>query len=286
MKITPSLIEKLIRLRSGESLPASSLKGEWVEELLSDGVIVSRSHGSKREIITPSPKCLESALAQIDERLGQLDLMQSILRADASRTEQAVESGNSKLVSARSCPGFPVNSYGPIPCVLKGQEMDIEPPEGTFIFVTDWQSFVIPKDVTVVGLENMENFRHIRRQKALFSSSFPDKRLLFVSRYPQSEDLRQWLQTIPNAYVHFGDFDLAGINIFLTEFQKYLGERASFLIPEDIDKRLQQGSRERYNNQYQKFKNLSTDIPLLQRLIDSIHKYRRCYDQEGYISCY
>lgn len=34
MKITLSLIEKLIRLRSGESLPASALRGEWVEELL------------------------------------------------------------------------------------------------------------------------------------------------------------------------------------------------------------------------------------------------------------
>lgn len=83
--------------------------------------------------------------------------------------------------------------------------------------------------------------------------------------------------------IHFGDFDLAGINIFLTEFHKHLGERASFLIPPDIEKRLQKGSTERYNNQYERFKKLYTDIPSLQRLIAMINQHHRCYDQEGYI---
>ena len=41
MKITLSLIEKLIRLRSGVSLPASALRGEWVEELLRDGTLIN-----------------------------------------------------------------------------------------------------------------------------------------------------------------------------------------------------------------------------------------------------
>ena len=50
--------------------------------------------------------------------------------------------------------------------------------------------------------------------------------LLSKDSKSQSSDLRTWLQTIPNQYVHFGDFDLAGIHIFLTEFQKHLGTRA------------------------------------------------------------
>jgi hypothetical protein len=108
--------------------------------------------------------------------------------------------------------------------------------------------------------------------------------LLFVSRYPQSSDLRSWLQAIPNDYIHFGDFDLAGIHIFLTEFHAYLGERSSFFIPSDIEQKLANGSLERYNAQYLKFKYLTTDIPLLQHLIDTINTYHRCYDQEGYIN--
>ena len=159
----------------------------------------------------------------------------------------------------------------------------INPTEGSFAFVDDWQHFVIPEDVVVVGVENMENFRMIRKQRTLFESVLGDKPLLFVSRYPQSTDLRQWLQTIPNHYIHFGDFDLAGINIFLTEFQKYLGDRASFLIPSDIEQRLSQGSSVRYNAQYSKFHGFHCLDKNLQSLVDLINKYHRCYDQEGYI---
>ncbi len=284
MKITLSLIDKLIRLRSGKSLPSSTLRGEWLDDLFRDGVLVSRSHGSKRTIIAHSPHDLERALAHIDDRLGRLDYMRGVLlAANASRSAQAVETGNSKLVAARSCPGFPVNSYEPISCLLNGRNITICPDEGLFIFVADWQRFSIPGDVIVVGVENMENFRLIRQQKALFSSLLPGERLLFVSRYPQSADLRSWLLNIPNRYIHFGDFDLAGINIFLSEFHRYLGDRSSFLIPTDIEERLQKGSAERYRNQYSKFGHLSTDIPSVQRLISLINQYRRGYDQEGYI---
>ncbi len=283
MKITPSLIDKLLRLRSGKPIASSALHGEWVEELLRDGVLISRSQGSRRTLMAADPEKLEQALGNIDERLGGLERLQKMLHdADGSRSEQAAETGNSKLVAVRSCPGFPVNAYEPIPCKLNGQKIEVCPNEGSFMFVSDWQRFSIPKDVVVVGIENMENFRLIRRQRALFTSLLPGKRLLFVSRYPQSTDLRSWLQTIPNRYVHFGDFDLAGVHIFLSEFRQYLGNRATFLIPADIKQRLRNGSVERYRAQYTRFRNLASDIPSLQRLIDIINKYRRAYDQEGY----
>ena len=284
MKITAALIDKLIKLRSGEKLPSSALRGEWVEELIGDGVLVSRSHGSRRSIMAASPNTLEQCLSHIDERLGCLDKMREMQEAEATRSEQAADTGNSKLVASRSCPGFPVNSYEPITCSLNGKQLVVNPQEGTFLFITDWQSFTIPTDVTIVNIENMENFRLIRQQKALFASTLAEKRLLFVSRYPQSSDLRTWLQTIPNQYVHFGDFDLAGINIFLTEFHKFLGTRSSFLVPQDIEQRIKHGSTERYKDQYQKFRNLSSTIPSLQQLIDMLHKHHRCYDQEGYIA--
>lgn len=89
--------------------------------------------------------------------------------------------------------------------------------------------------------------------------------------------------SIPNKYVHFGDFDLAGIAIFQNEFEKYLPERSSFLIPDDIGARLKNGSRERYDSQYLNFKEISSETPSLQILIDTIHMFRRGYDQEGYI---
>ena len=192
--------------------------------------------------------------------------------------------GNSKLLSVRSCPGFPINSYEPIESLLNGEQFVVNPPEGSFIFIDDWNQFSIPEDVVVVGIENMENFRMIRQQRRLFESMLGDNPLLFVSRYPQSTDLRKWLMNIPNHYVHFGDFDLAGISIFLSEFHSYLGsERSSFFIPKDIEHRLKSGSMRRYNEQFQRFNHIKSDNQELQELIRLIHFYKRGYDQEGYI---
>lgn len=284
MKITASLIDKLIRLRNGESLPASQLRGEWIDELEREGVIISTSHGSRRKIFAPQTEAFLHALSAIDERLTDLDLMRdTLLTGETSRSAQASAMGNSKLIAVRSCPGFPINTYQPIPCRLNGREMIVAPEEGSFLFIADWQTFTIPQDVIVVGVENMENFRMIHQQRALFNQTIGSDRLLFVSRYPQSNDLRSWLQSIPNRYVHFGDFDLAGIHIFLTEFHRYLGNKASFLIPADIEQRLARGSAARYNAQYRKFHTVQCGIPSLQHLLNLINKYHRCYDQEGYI---
>lgn len=285
MKITTSLIDKLIRLRNGESIPASQLRGEWVNELERDGVIISTSYGSGRVIFAPQSGAFIQALSAIDEKFSDLDFMRVTLQTkENSRSFQASATGNSKLLPSRSCPGFPVNSYEDIECMLNDREFIVNPPEGCFLFISDWRSFTIPKNVVIVGVENMENFRMIRQQRGFFERTINSNHLLFVSRYPQSIDLRSWLLSIPNRYIHFGDFDLAGINIFLTEFHAYLGERSSFLIPQNIEQKLANGSIERYNDQYKKFKNLTTDIPELKILIDAINKYHRCYDQEGFIN--
>ncbi len=284
MKITVALIDKLIRLRNGESLPASLLKGEWVEDLVRDGVLISTSHKSRRTLFAPDADVLCKALSSVDERFADLEVLRRVLLSEnILRSEQATTSGNSKIVMARSCPGFPVNSYEQIQCVLNGKEFVVNPADGSFMFVADWKSFTVPEDVVIVGIENMENFRMIRQQRVLFEQCIGAERLLFVSRYPQSTDLRLWLQSIPNRYVHFGDFDLAGINIFLSEFHAYLGQRASFLIPSDIERRLAKGSIERYNDQYARFKCITSHLKEIQSLIDLINKYHRCYDQEGYI---
>ena len=265
-------------LISGEQVAGSRLSKKLLDELMAENLLLVVTHGSRKSYRARDVEALKRYLIDKNENYRILDVSSSV-----SRASMAAETGNSKLLSVRSCPGFPINSYKPVLCSLRGDEFVINPIEGSFAFVDDWQHFVIPEDVVVVGVENMENFRMIRKQRTLFESVLGAKPLLFVSRYPQSTDLRQWLQTIPNHYIHFGDFDLAGINIFLTEFQKYLGDRASFLIPSDIEQRLSQGSSVRYNAQYSKFHGFHCLDKNLQSLVDLINKYHRCYDQEGYI---
>ena len=266
-------------LLSGEQVAGSKLSSKLIDELMAESLLLVATRGSRKLYRARDTDALMRYLIDKDERYRMLGV-----NASDSRASLAIETGNSKLVAVRSCPGFPVNSYETIECRLNSEPFVIKPQEGTFLFVTDWKTFMIPEDVIVVGVENMENFRMIRQQRKLFESELGIHRFLFVSRYPQSTDLRSWLLSIPNQYIHFGDFDLAGINIFLTEFYDYLGERSSFLVPKDVKQRLANGSLERYNDQYNKFKNLTTSIPVLQYLVDTINNYHRCYDQEGYIN--
>ena len=281
MKISKTLINTLHRLLNGESVAASTLRKDFTEILMAEGLLTVQTHGSRRTFRAIDTIALNNYLQASYEEFRTVG--DGIPTSYETRSEQAIETGNSKLVTVRSCPGFPVNSYAPIACTLCGDTFVINPPEGSFVFIDDWKHFSIPEDIVVVGIENMENFRMIRKQKKVFDPILGNNRLLFVSRYPQSTDLRNWLMGIPNKYVHFGDFDLAGIHIFLTEFYKFMNERSTFLIPVDIEQRLAKGSQDRYNNQYVKYHTLHSDIPYLQALIDLINKYHRTYDQEGYI---
>lgn len=268
-------------------MAASAMRSDCTELLLDEGLLSVSVHGSRRSYSAINPKALERFL-----RLNFDEFRSSALASDgeiSDRGSQAADTGNSKLVSVRSCPGFPLNSFEPISCKLGEVDFIVAPQEGSFLFVCDWKSFVVPDDVVLVGIENMENFRLVRRQQEFFTNYVRQlfgeyRKILFVSRYPQSTDLRRWLSGIPNQYLHFGDFDLAGINIFLTEFQQYIGRRASMVIPDDIEGRLATGSASRYDDQYHRFHSLTSQLPDVARLINLIHQYRRCYDQEGYIN--
>lgn len=270
-------------LLAGEQVAGSRLNRRLLDELLAEGLLLVISHGSRKSYKARDTEALKRFLTDREESYRILDV-----NGSGSRASMAAETGNSKLAPVRSCPGFPVNSYEPIDCFLDGEPFTVNPQEGSFVFVSDWERFVIPADVVVIGIENMENFRMIRKQKTVFEKYLRmhglSQRALFVSRYPQSADLRRWLCSVPNHYLHFGDFDLAGINIYIIEFQKYLGVgRSSYLIPDDIESRLRSGSRKRYDDQYNRFKDVKSDIPELQQLIDLIHHERKAYDQEGYI---
>lgn len=272
-------------LIAGEQVAGSRLNSKLLDELLAEGLLLVISRGSRKTYRARDTEAIKRFLVDKDERFRLFEA-----NAYDSRALMATETGNSKLVMIRSCPGFPVNSYERVECFLGGEPFPVNPQEGSFLFVSDWKKFTIPEDVVVIGVENMENFRMIRRQRRFFEEylhahGLSDK-VLFVSRYPQSTDLRRWLCTISNHYLHFGDFDLAGISIFLFEFRQYLGkERSSYLIPDDIESRLKSGSRKRYDEQCEHFKDIKSDILELQRLIELIHKERKAYDQEGYICC-
>ena len=284
-----SLIQAFSALRAGETVPYSRFAADMAEELLLEGGVRSIVHGSRKSLKVVSRAAYDVFLRSKGLQPDRLEETASALRVPESRAAQVQLTGDSKAVALRSCPGFPVNVIGPLSVKLGDRKILLCPCPGSFLYVSDYWSFRIPSDAIVVGVENMENFRLPERQMAVWDQvqdqyggdGVPP--ILLVSRYPQSKDLVTWLQGIPNLYVHFGDFDLAGVHIFLSEFYRHLGDRASFFVPDDVEERLACGSRERYDTQFAHFGRMDVSDLRLEPLVQLIHRYQKGYDQEGYI---
>lgn len=278
MKVPVHIAEKLLQLSQGESIPSSLAKHSLIEDLISEGII-ERKGRIQKSLLLSDNKALNTYL-QNNYAINDLQqYIQVSRKEEVTRSELVAATSNSKHKVVRSFKGFLINCYCPVQATLNGKQIILNPVEGTFQFIYDFETFIPSSDITIVGIENPSNFRHIAKQKDLFTDIKP----LFVSRYPQnqSKDLIKWLKSIPNNYIHFGDFDFAGIGIYLYEFNKHLEHRASFFVPENIDKLMADfGNKQRYDEQKINFEvSLIRERNLL-HLISTIHKYRKGLDQE------
>lgn len=86
---------------------------------------------------------------------------------------------------------------------------------------------------------------------------------------------------IPNKYVHFGDFDFAGIGIYLHEFKNHLQNKSTFFVPDNIeDLVVEYGNKKRYNTQIINFDRGTIQEAKILNLISILHKYKKGLDQE------
>ncbi len=278
MMIPLSIAEKLLLLAGGKELQASKMRHALIDELVAEGIIAERLAGrTKSTLFVADNNALQQYLYNKFSIPDIGEYIAVLRKEDATRAEQILVSSNSKTVNRRTFKGFLVNSYMPLACTLHGKPFTIHPLEGTFQFVHDFEHFIPAPDVVVVGVENAENFRYVEKQKYLFG----DLKTLFVSRYPQEQnkDLIKWLLSIPNTYLHMGDYDFAGINIYMQEYKKHLKERASFFIPGNIEQLLaDHGNSALYDKQ--KLFAIETPETEIQKLIALIHKHKKGLEQE------
>jgi hypothetical protein len=282
MKLPLFVARNLLQLSEGQVLPFKTIEHPIIEQMIGNGVLHRRSAG-RGYVVQVRLDRLQNYLLNHFGIPNLAAYIEGLEKTDLTRSEAVRISSTSKPKKIRTFKGFLVNCYQPIECVLNNQVVVIQPDIGSFAFIYDFNCFVIPADVTVVGIENPENFRFIEKQKHLFSPIKP----IFISRYPQnqSKDLINWLKTIPNNYWHFGDFDFEGLNIYWNEYKVHLQERAKFYLPNNVEFVLaNHGDRDLYDGQQVKFdeKNvLEVDII---RLLKYIRQYRKGLEQEIYIS--
>ena len=281
MKLTVKLLEKLISLSSGNTLSASVLSGDFYEQMRNDGILIAITHGSRKSYRAVNPETFRDYL---ENKFNIRNLEQSLeilQQENPDRAAQVAVTGDSKFKKTRTFTGFLVNTIQPIATKINGRDFTISPAEGTFTFISDYQSFIIDDDVVIVGIENAENFRYLSRQKYLFDFA----KCLFVSRYPQnqSKDFINWMLQNSNQYYHFGDFDVAGLNIFVNEYKKHLGNRAKLFVPNDIEKFFElYGNHELFYNQKINF-DLNGQDDAVKNIYNLINKYQKGLEQEALI---
>lgn len=278
MIIPLSIAEKLLLLAAGEQLPASRLRHALVIEMLAEGIISQRIEGRTKGVLYISDSAVFARY--ISNRYGIPDLaayVATIKDEHSSRAQLVQVAGNSKAAARRTFSGFLLNSYMPVSCQLDGKPLVLAPSPGTLQFIYNYGHFVPPADALIVGTENPENFRDAAKLAYLFGGTTT----LFISRYPQEQgrDVIRWLQSIPNPYCHLGDYDFAGINIYLREYKKHLGDRATFFIPPGIETLLERhGNPSLYDAQ--QLHTTHMPEPGLQYLLSLLHQYKRGLEQE------
>lgn len=281
MNLTLKIAKVLVRLMNGETIPNSLAKSKLIDDLVSENIIYRKGkHKKSLELINEVG--LQNYLVN---QLQINDLSHYILaleNEDSTRAELVKITTDSKKSKERAFKGFLVNSYDSIKVQLNNEDIIINPHKGSFVFIYDYESFKVPKEITIVGVENTKNFSQIHEQNYLFKNINP----LFISRYPQNQnkDFIKWVNSIPNSYLHFGDFDIAGIGIYLNEYKKHLQGKASFFIPENIKSDLiNNGNRERFDNQKMNFDINKIQETKILELIKLIEKEKKGLDQEYYI---
>jgi len=283
MKLPRHIAKKLQQLLlPGETIASSNMQHPVVTKLLEDSILQKQQTGKTKALFFISNP--DAVAAYLHNHFGISNLAEyiaSVEAAEQSRAGNVLASGDSKLQTIRTFKGFLVNSYQPVAAMLGGNPVMIHPAPGTYTYIHEYENFVPDQAVSIVGIENPENFRLIHQQQYLFADIQP----LFVSRYPQSNDLVKWLAAIPNPYLHFGDLDFAGINIYQHEFKKQLGSKASFFVPPHTEALLQKfGNKELFNRQYNPLINYQENTEAsIQQLLQLILQYKKVLEQEVFI---
>ena len=288
MIITGKTVKLLQRLVNGESINVGEFSSEQQKELIA--FLVQKQCVSFHRIGKSRGTYYATDKALLQEICGHYDPSLSNLNAAAleatgalnSRSDKVAHFGNSKLNRAnRTIKGFTLLADRPIEVRYLGEIFIITPLAG--LHVVSYQELSLPQDATVIIVENPECFYDTRWivNVGLPLSSGP---YILFSRFPVCEEGKLWLEAIPNKIMYFGDFDLAGVRIYETEFKRRLGDRISFILPSDLEDRIRkQGNPALYTKQVNEgFANLKSNSGELTNLINLLHHLQSGYEQEGY----
>ncbi|MDF1881508.1 hypothetical protein JHD50_09375 [Sulfurimonas sp. MAG313] len=272
--------KKLLELVDKKTLNGSAFKNKKLLNELKDFGIVHIVYKGQRSKIN---LLCESKLNILLEENYDIGSLQSYIQVSENKNRTRADisevSGGSKSLSTQVQAGLYLAAYEGINIKIDGQKTVLYTTDKSSFFVHDNAQLEFSDDILIVGVENFENITYIQKQKKLFNDG---RKKIFVWR---NKYARKFIENCVNEYLHYGDFDLAGINIFLNEIVPRLRhEKYKFFIPENIKDLLTHGNSNDYFMHNHKYPNLRAKERYLQDFIDLIHKKKRSLHQEYLIN--
>lgn len=200
-----------------------------------------------------------------------------------SRNEMPDYYVHTKAKESKSFNGLMVNVINKLEITFKNKKQYIYPMDGMGLFLHYVSKLELSDDVIIVGVENPQVVWEISKYKYLFDK---DKKYLFISISEYKTKYQyKWLESFEGEYLHFGDFDLAGANIYLNTIVSRLkkSRKHSFLMPNNIYKIIKEKNYKKdYSNQLRYFNNIESKNDLiLQELIEFIKSNKITIEQEA-----
>jgi len=276
-----SFAKALLRMKRGETLKASDISDKkTLEVFVQDGVVEKMPVSRKRSVYRVTDPVLLRHYLAANYQVKDLEAYLEILsRDEASGADSLKATYHTKTKRTTAMPGFFVKTLQPLPVRLNQEALSLPASKGMETFISEPENLAVPENVTIIGVENPEAFLKIDRLGEHFKEYEP---CLFVLRY-MSKGLVPWLQTIPNPYLHFGDFDLSGLQIYISEYKRHLDTaRCNFFVPDNVEELIQTyGNRELYDQQLHHTKNLDlSGHPEVAWLGNLIIRYAKGLEQE------
>ena len=246
-------LKTLLKLKQNRELNYSSIPKILLEDLLSEGLVEVVGLRRKKVVVN---QYFDEAYKDIKP------IEEATTRSDLAKLK------DTKLKKISSQDGLYLNGR----CQLGSICLPIA--QDSALFIKDIPS--IAKDTLIVVVENFENLLYCNATLKLFR----EDDILFVYR---NKKMLELISVVENQIVYFGDFDLAGVAIYLKEILPR-NPSIKLFIPYNIEQLLyDNGSSRLYQKHFSKYKELQTDIKEIQHLIETIHKTQKSLEQEYFI---
>ena len=196
---------------------------------------------------------------------------------EPTRAELSNLGVSTKLKSVNPKSGLHINSPDGVSVLINNKEVVLSFPRGCALFVHKDAAIEIAEDILIVGVENFENISGVLQERDIL----PERKIIFMER---SRALQEFLKTVDNDFLYYGDIDRAGVFIFQTEYEHIVRGKSSFFIPPNIEKIIQEkGISDLHKTHKKKYKNLvgnSDEIKAILRLMDT---YGKTVEQEAFL---